>query len=64
MTGLAFDRDGNLWVFRGGGIIEKYASSSLGAPQSPVSGLAYLLSRHTLVWSGAFSPVPAGLPLH
>jgi sugar lactone lactonase YvrE len=63
-VGLAFDGEGNLWVVGGEGALTKYAAASLGASGAvaPISRLD--VSGHTLFWSLAFWPKPAGLPLN
>jgi streptogramin lyase len=63
-VGLAFDGEGNLWVVGGEGALTKYAAASLSASRAlaPIARLD--VSGHTLFWSVAFWPKPAGLPLN
>ncbi len=61
-VGLAFDGEGNLWVVGGGGALTKYAAASLGASGAPEPSARLDVAGHTLLWSMAFWPRPAGLP--
>jgi sugar lactone lactonase YvrE len=63
-VGLAFDGSGNLWVLGGTGALTRYAAESLGrgGPLAPSAQLE--IAGHTLFWSLAFWPRPAGLRLN
>jgi ligand-binding sensor domain-containing protein len=63
-VGLAFDGGGNLWVMGGAGLLTQYAAGSLGGggPLAPNAQLE--IAGHTLFWSLAFWPRPAGLRLN
>ena len=60
-VGVAFDGGGNLWVVGGAGVLTKYAAGSLGnsGPLAPSAQIE--IPGHTLFWSLAFWPRPAGL---
>ncbi len=62
-VGLAFDTAGNLWVVGGGGTVTQFARASLGATGAPAPSARYQLTGYTQLWSVAFWPKPAGLPL-
>jgi len=63
-AGLAFDADGSLWVMGGAGALEKFSSAALGATGAPAPSVRLAITGHTLFWSVAFWPRPAGLPLN
>jgi sugar lactone lactonase YvrE len=63
-VGLAFDGDGNLWVVGGTGALTEFARSSLGASGAPAPSARLHVSGHSVFWSVAFWPRPAGLPLN
>lgn len=62
-VGLAFDAAGNLWVAGGSGTLTQFARASLGATGAPAPSARFQLTGYTLLWSVAFWPKPAGLPL-
>jgi sugar lactone lactonase YvrE len=64
VAGLAFDGDGALWVIGGSGLFEKYSPASLATSGAPSPAVTVRSTDHTLYWSGAFWPIPAGMPLH
>jgi sugar lactone lactonase YvrE len=62
-TGLAFDKGGNLWVFRQGANLVQIAAANLAASGSPtaakvISGIGGPVSGYL-----AFSPTPPNLPI-
>jgi sugar lactone lactonase YvrE len=63
-TGLAFDGEGSLWVVGGTGSLTKFTSSSLATSGAPEPSVQFRVSGHSIFWSVAFWPVPAGLPLN
>ena len=63
-AGLAFDAAGSLWVMGGTGLLEKFASTSLGATGAPAPNVTLRFTNRILFWSVAFWPKPAGLPLN
>jgi sugar lactone lactonase YvrE len=63
-VGLAFDGDGDLWVVRGAGALTKLARTGLEASGAPAPSARLEISGHSLLWSAAFWPKPAGLPLN
>lgn len=63
-VGLAFDASGDLWVMNGGGVLEKFAKADILATGAPATIARLVVSGHSLFWSVAFWPIPAGLPLH
>jgi len=62
--GLAFDGAGSLWVVGGEGSVIEYDHSSLAASGAPEPTLRLQLTGRLLLWSAAFWPKPAGLPLN
>lgn len=62
-VGLAFDGGGSLWVVGGAGGLMKFSRGSLGATGIPAPSAKLDIAGHTLFWSVAFWPKPAGLPL-
>jgi sugar lactone lactonase YvrE len=62
-VGLAFDGEGSLWVVSGDGVIYEYDRSVLGATGAPRPRVELTIEGHSLLWSAAFWPRPAGLPL-
>jgi sugar lactone lactonase YvrE len=63
-VGLAFDGEGSLWVISGEGSIIKYDRTVLGESGTPRPSVELTVGGHTLFWSAAFWPRPAGLPLN
>lgn len=63
-VGLAFDGDGSLWVVGGEGILTKFGRASLGASGAPEPSARLRIADYSLIWSVAFWPRPAGLPLY
>ncbi len=63
-VGLAFAEDGSLWVVGGAGALTKFAPASIGASGAPVPSARLKVSGHSVFWSVAFWPKPAGLPLN
>lgn len=63
-VGLAFEADGSLWVVGGAGELTKFARSSLGETGAPAPSAQLQVNGHSLFWSVALWPKPAGLPLH
>lgn len=63
-VGLAFDADGNLWVVGGDGSLIKYDRAVLGESGTPPPSVELTVDGHSLFWSVAFWPRPAGLPLN
>lgn len=63
-SGLTFDAQGSLWVIGGNGALEKFASASLGATGAPAPSVRIAINGFALIWSAAFWPKPAGLPLN
>jgi len=63
-SGLTFDGEGSLWVIGGNGALEKFASASLGASGAPAPNVRIAVRGFALIWSAAFWPRPAGLPLN
>jgi sugar lactone lactonase YvrE len=63
-VGLAFDAEGNLWVIEGTGMLERYAPGLLTTSGRKAPSASLTLSGHTIFWSVAFWPRPAGLPLN
>jgi sugar lactone lactonase YvrE len=63
-VGLAFDGAGSLWVVGGTGALTKFAPASLRASGAPAPSARLQIGGHTLFWSVAFWPKPAGLPLN
>lgn len=61
--GLAFDGEGSLFVIGGGGGLIKFLKTSLGLTGSPAPAAKLTVAGHALLWSVAFWPKPAGLPL-
>jgi sugar lactone lactonase YvrE len=61
---LAFDARGSLWVVGGAGALTKFAPSSLRATGAPAPSARLEIGGHTLFWSVALWPKPAGLPLN
>lgn len=62
-VGLAFDGDGSLWVVGGAGGLTKFGRGSLSVTGIPAPNAKLSIAGHTLLWSVAFWPRPAGLPL-
>ncbi len=62
--GLAFEEDGSLWVVGGTGALTKFAAASLGTSGAPVPSARLKVRGHSVFWSVALWPKPAGLPLH
>lgn len=62
-VGLAFDDGGSLWVVGGTGALTKFAAASLRASGAPAPSARLQIGGHTLFWSVALWPKPAGLPL-
>ena len=62
-VGLAFDAEGSLWVVGGGGALTRFAAASLTASGATAPSTRLDVSGHSLFWSLAFWPRPAGLPL-
>lgn len=60
-VGLAFDGEGSLWVMGGGGALTRFAAASLAASGATAPSTRLDVSGHTLFWSLAFWPRPAGL---
>ena len=63
-VGLAFDAEGSLWVVGGAGTLTKFARTSLGASGAPEPSARLTITGHQVLWSAAFWPRPAGLPLN
>src|SRR5947208_1737195 len=63
-VGLAFDAEGSLWVVGGAGTLTKFARTSLGASGAPEPSARLTIAGHQVLWSAAFWPRPAGLPLN
>jgi sugar lactone lactonase YvrE len=63
-VGLAFDAEGDLWVVGRTGTLARIASTSLGVTGTPAPGALLQINGHSLFWSLAFWPRPAGLPLN
>ncbi len=63
-VGLAFDAEGDLWVLGRTGTLARFARTSLEATGAPAPSALLQISGHTLFWSLAFWPRPAGLPLY
>jgi sugar lactone lactonase YvrE len=63
-VGLAFDGDGGLWVVGGAGLLTRFSGASLLATGAPAPDALLQVSGHSLFWSAAFWPRPAGLPLN
>src|SRR5437667_1482873 len=63
-VGLAFDAEGSLWVVVGAGSLTKFARTSLGASGAPEPSARLTIAGHQVLWSAAFWPRPAGLPLN
>src|SRR5439155_940405 len=63
-TALAFDGEGSLWVVGGAGTLTKFARTSLGASGAPEPSARLTITGHQVLWSAAFWPRPAGLPLN
>src|SRR5437867_5210956 len=63
-VGLAFDAEGSLWVVGGAGSLTKFARTSLGASGAPEPSARLTIAGHQVLWSAAFWPRPAGLPLN
>ena len=63
-VGLAFEEDGSLWVVGGTGVLTRFAPASLSATGAPVPSARLKVSGHSLFWSLALWPKPAGLPLN
>jgi len=63
-VGLAFDGSGNLWVMGGAGALTQYAAGSLGGGGLLAPSAQLEIPGHTLFWSLAFWPRPAGLPVN
>jgi sugar lactone lactonase YvrE len=63
-VGLAFDKDGSLWVVTADGGLEKFTTTQLAASGRPEPTVALQVSEHNVFWSVAFWPKPAGLPLN
>ncbi|HET9708984.1 MAG TPA: NHL repeat-containing protein [Gemmatimonadales bacterium] len=62
--GVAFDAVGNLWVVNADGGVTGFARASLDASGTPAPITQVQISGHSLFWSLAFWPKPAGLPLN
>src|SRR6266487_2760609 len=63
-VGVAFEEDGSLWVVGGTGVLTRFAPASLSATGAPVPSARLKVSGHSLFWSLALWPKPAGLPLN
>ena len=63
-VGLAFDAEGSLWVVGATGALTKFARTSLGASGAPEPSARLTMPGHSVLWSAAFWPKPAGLPLN
>jgi sugar lactone lactonase YvrE len=63
-VGLAFDADGSLWVVGGAGDLMKFASTSLSTSGAPEPSARLILTGQAILWTAAFWPRPAGLPLN
>ena len=63
-TGLAFDADGSLWVMGISGVLSKFMISEIAASGPAEPSLQIQISDHVLLWSLAFWPKVAGLPLN
>lgn len=63
-TGLAFDGEGDLWVVSGEGSLRQFDHTELGASGAPRPTITLRIQNRTLLWSAAFWPKPAGLPLN
>jgi sugar lactone lactonase YvrE len=63
-VGLAFDATGTLWVVGGTGELTRFSAASLGTTGAPAPSARFQLTGYTLLWSLAFWPKPAGLPLN
>lgn len=63
-VGLAFEEDGSLWVLGGAGVLTKFARSSLDETGAPAPSALLEINGHSLFWSVAVWPKPAGLPLN
>lgn len=61
--GLAFDGAGSLFVIGGARGLTKFLKTSLGATGSPPPAAKLTVAGHSLFWSLAFWPKPAGLPI-
>ena len=62
-VGLAFDAAGALWVAGAEGSLVKYDPGSLHVSGAPEPGVRLELTGRSQLWTLAFWPVPAGLPL-
>ena len=63
-VGLAFDAEGSLWVVSADGAILKYDRTIILESGSPLPSVEVTVGGHSLFWSAAFWPRPAGLPLN
>jgi sugar lactone lactonase YvrE len=62
-VGLAFDAEGSLWVVNGGGVLARFGPGKLAVSGRPPADALLELPGQSLLWSAAFWPRPAGLPL-
>jgi hypothetical protein len=51
-------------VVGGEGILTKFGRASLGASGAPEPSARLRIADYSLIWSAAFWPRPAGLPLY
>jgi sugar lactone lactonase YvrE len=63
-TGLAFDREGNLWVINVDGVLSKFDHAQLAGSGAPVPAVKKQLDGRAVFWSLAFWPKPIDLPLN
>jgi sugar lactone lactonase YvrE len=63
-AGLAFDAAANLWVIGATGTLTKFEQADLATSRSPEPSAHFRVSGASLLWSAAFWPKPAGLPLN
>jgi sugar lactone lactonase YvrE len=63
-VGLAFDAEGSLWVVQATGTVTKFDKPSLAASGSPAPSAQLTITGQSLIWSAAFWPTPAGLPVN
>jgi sugar lactone lactonase YvrE len=63
-AGLAFDDDGSLWIAGLDGNVTSFTREQLLASAPTTPSVSMTLDGHGLLWSAAFWPRPAGLPLN
>ncbi|MEO5798158.1 MAG: NHL repeat-containing protein [Gemmatimonadales bacterium] len=62
-VGLAFDKNGSLWVMNVSGVLEQFAPAQLLKIATPTPTTTIRMPDFNLLLGLAFWPVPAGLPL-